>query len=62
MLHDRIRTDLEPVSPYRLDVDDISAAIRDKRAPLLGRADAMGHARTIDALYRSAATGTAVRL
>jgi D-xylose 1-dehydrogenase (NADP+, D-xylono-1,5-lactone-forming) len=62
MLRDGIPTEVEQVSPYRLEVDDISAAIREKRAPLLGRADALGQARTIEALYRSAATRAAVRV
>jgi D-xylose 1-dehydrogenase (NADP+, D-xylono-1,5-lactone-forming) len=51
---------LKPVNSYRLQLDDVSAAIRDGRAPLLGRADALGQARTIAALYRSAADGRAV--
>jgi predicted dehydrogenase len=51
-----------PADSYRLELEDVSAAIRDKCEPLLGRADALGQARTIDALYRSAATGSAVAL
>ena len=47
---------------YRLELDDASAAIRGERAPLLGRADAVGQARTIEALYRSAQEGCEVRL
>ena len=53
---------LKPVNSYRLQLEDVSAAIRDGRAPLLGRADALGQARTIDALYRSAAEGRAVEV
>ena len=48
---------LEPVDPYRLEIDDLSAAIRGHRAPLLGKADALGQARAIDALLRSADAG-----
>ena len=48
--------------PYRLEVENISAAILGKGQPLLGRADALGQARTIDALYRSAASGAGVSL
>jgi predicted dehydrogenase len=53
---------LKPVNSYRLQLEDLSAAIRDRRAPLLGRDDALGQARTIDALYRAAAEGRAVTL
>ncbi len=47
---------------YRLELEDVSAAIAEGRAPLLGRADAVGQARTIEALYRSAAEGRAVAI
>jgi xylose dehydrogenase (NAD/NADP) len=42
---------------YQLELEDFAAAARGERAPLLGREDALGQARVIDALYRSAATG-----
>ncbi|MGH2857870.1 MAG: Gfo/Idh/MocA family protein [Solirubrobacteraceae bacterium] len=42
---------------YRLEAEDLAAAIRGERTPLLGRADAVGQARTIEALYASAAGG-----
>jgi predicted dehydrogenase len=42
---------------YRLQADNFSRAIRGLEKPLLGREDALGQARTIDALYRSAAAG-----
>jgi xylose dehydrogenase (NAD/NADP) len=48
--------------PYQLELEDVSGAIRERRRPLLGRADALGQARAIDALYRSAASGVPVRL
>ncbi|MGZ6267068.1 MAG: Gfo/Idh/MocA family protein [Candidatus Limnocylindrales bacterium] len=47
---------------YRLEMENLSAAILGRGTPLLGRADALGQARTIDALYRSAASGKAVSL
>ncbi len=53
---------VEPINPYQLELEDVNAAIRGERAPLLGRADALGQARTIDALYRAADTGTVVAL
>ena len=46
--------------PYRLELENMSAAILGTGRPLLGRADALGQARTIEALYRSAATGEPV--
>jgi predicted dehydrogenase len=45
---------IEPANAYRLQLEDLAAAIRGDRPPLLGRADALGQARTIEALYRSA--------
>ena len=52
----------EPVSTYRLELENLSAAIRDHGEPLLGRTDALGQARTLEALYRSAETGFAVEV
>jgi predicted dehydrogenase len=40
----------------------MAAAIHGRKSPRLGRADALGQARTIEALYRSAETGQPVRL
>ena len=51
-----------PVDPYPLELENMSAAILGDAKPLLGRADALGQARTIDALYRSAASRSAVSL
>jgi predicted dehydrogenase len=45
---------------YRLELENMSAAILGRAQPLLGRGDALGQARTIDALYRSAAAGVPV--
>lgn len=45
------------VDTYRLQSDNFSRAIRGADEPLLGRADALGQARTIDSLYRSAEVG-----
>lgn len=53
---------LEPVDSYRLELENLAAAIRGEAEPLLGREDAVGQARAIDALYRSAETGQAVSL
>ena len=53
---------LEPVDSYRLELENLAHAIREEMKPLLGREDALGQARAIDALYRSAETGEAVAL
>jgi D-xylose 1-dehydrogenase (NADP+, D-xylono-1,5-lactone-forming) len=39
---------------YALEIADLEAAARGERAPLLGRADAVGQARAIELLYASA--------
>ena len=46
---------LDTVNSYRLEVEDLADAIAGATEPLLGRDDALGQARAIDALYRSAA-------
>jgi predicted dehydrogenase len=53
---------VEAVDPYAREVDDLSRAIRGGPPPRLGRADAVGQARTIEALYRSAAEGSPIAL
>jgi predicted dehydrogenase len=56
------RIEVEAANPYRPGLEDLNAAIRGERPPLLGRADALGQVRTIDALFRSAAGGQTVKL
>jgi D-xylose 1-dehydrogenase (NADP+, D-xylono-1,5-lactone-forming) len=56
------RIDVEDVDRYFLQVENFSAAVRGDAEPLLGRADALGQVRVIEALYRSAASGAAVSL
>jgi len=51
------RIDVEDVDRYMLQVGNFSAAVRGEAEPLLGRADALGQARTLAALYRSAESG-----
>ncbi|HWN20497.1 MAG TPA: Gfo/Idh/MocA family oxidoreductase, partial [Gaiellaceae bacterium] len=53
---------LEPVDSYRLQLENMSDAIRGEAEPLLGREDAVGQARAIEALHRSAAEGRPVDL
>jgi predicted dehydrogenase len=53
---------LQPVDSYRLELENLSAAIEGREELLLGRDDAIGQARAIDALYRSADAGEPVML
>jgi len=48
------RIELEPADSYRLELENLSDAIRGEGELLLGREDALGQARTIEALFRSA--------
>ncbi len=56
------RIELDAVDSYRLEAENLSAAIRGDGAPLLGREDAICQARTIEALYQSADSGQMVTL
>jgi D-xylose 1-dehydrogenase (NADP+, D-xylono-1,5-lactone-forming) len=56
------RIDVEDVDRYYLQVENFSLAVRGEAEPLLGRDDALGQVRVIEALYRSAASGAAVSL
>jgi predicted dehydrogenase len=49
------RIEVEAADSYRLEVDDLSAAIRGERQPRLGAEDAIGQARALEALMRAAA-------
>jgi predicted dehydrogenase len=60
--HDGRAIAIEPQNSYKLELENVGAAIRGEAEPLLGRADALGQARTLDALYRAAETGSAVQL
>jgi D-xylose 1-dehydrogenase (NADP+, D-xylono-1,5-lactone-forming) len=51
------RIAIEPANSYRLELENVNAAIRGEAPLLLGREDALGQARTIDQLYRSAGAG-----
>jgi D-xylose 1-dehydrogenase (NADP+, D-xylono-1,5-lactone-forming) len=53
---------VEPSDSYRLQLENMSDAIRGEAEPLLGREDAMGQAHAIEALYRSATEGRPVNL
>jgi xylose dehydrogenase (NAD/NADP) len=56
------RIELEPVDSYGLELENLSDAIRGEAEPLLGRADAVAQARTIDALVRAAESARATAL
>jgi D-xylose 1-dehydrogenase (NADP+, D-xylono-1,5-lactone-forming) len=48
------RVAIEPADPYALELENLSDAIRGEAAPLLGRDDALGQARALEALHRAA--------
>jgi D-xylose 1-dehydrogenase (NADP+, D-xylono-1,5-lactone-forming) len=48
------RIEVEREDSYRLELENVSDAIRGEAELLLGRADAIGQARTLEALHRSA--------
>ena len=52
------RIELPRVDSYMLEAENMAAAIRGTAAPLLGRADAVGQATTMGALYEAAAVAT----
>ena len=56
------RIELERVDSYRLELENLSDAIRGEGELLLGRADAVGQARALEALHESATNGTPVSL
>jgi len=56
------RIELDPVDSYRLELENLSDAIRGEAELLLGRADALGQALALEACHRSATTGAPVSL
>ena len=54
------RIELERLDPYRLELENLSDAIRGDGTPLLGRDDALAQARVLEALHRSATSGAPV--
>ena len=56
------RIEIEPRNSYRLEAENMSSAIRGEAPLLLDRADAIGQAKTIEALYQAADTGQSVCL
>ncbi|HUZ82199.1 MAG TPA: Gfo/Idh/MocA family oxidoreductase [Gaiellaceae bacterium] len=56
------RIELEPEDSYRLELENMSDAIRGEGELLLARDDALGQARTLEALHESATSGNPVAL
>ena len=56
------RIDIEREDSYRLELENVSDAIRGESELLLGRDDAMGQAYTLEALHESATSGSRVAL
>jgi predicted dehydrogenase len=57
---DGFEAEIPQVNPYELELDDFAAAIRGEQAARLGRADMLGQAHALRALYDSASTGRLV--
>ena len=58
----RETVDVPRANSYRLELENLAAAVAGEAPQLLGRADAVGQAKAIEALYRSAAEGREVCL
>jgi predicted dehydrogenase len=56
------RIEVPVADSYRLEAENMSAAVRGDAEPLLGRADAVGQARAIEALYDAADSGRTLTL
>ncbi len=56
------RIELEYADSYRLELENVSDAIRGEAELLLGREDALGQARALEALHESATTSSPVSL
>ena len=52
------RVELSPVDSYRLELENLTDAIRGEAPLLLGRDDAVGQARALEALHRAAQSRT----
>jgi D-xylose 1-dehydrogenase (NADP+, D-xylono-1,5-lactone-forming) len=56
------RIDIEPADSYQLEVENISDVVRGRGELLLGREDALGQARALEALHESATRSAPVTL
>jgi D-xylose 1-dehydrogenase (NADP+, D-xylono-1,5-lactone-forming) len=55
-----VRTEIDPANPYQLELEEFGRAVRGEPNQLLGRADAEGQAKAVEALYLAAESGAAV--
>lgn len=53
---------VDPADSFVRELENFAGAVTGRAEPLLGRDDALGQARTIDALFRAAETGASVAL
>jgi predicted dehydrogenase len=56
------RIDVPEADAYRLQLENFAAAVAHEAAPVITPVDMLGQARTIEALYRSAAEGRSIDL
>ena len=56
------RVEIPEANAFESELRNFAAAVADEAPPLLGRDDALGQARVIDALYRAAESGASVAL
>jgi D-xylose 1-dehydrogenase (NADP+, D-xylono-1,5-lactone-forming) len=56
------RIEVERLDPYRLELENLSDAIRGEGSPLLGRDDALAQAHALEALHHSATSAEPVSL
>ena len=59
---DGVEETIPAFNAYELELDNFAEAIRGEHPPRLGRADALGQARALAALYESAASGRLVTI
>ena len=57
-----VRTPIEHANSYRLELEEFGKAVRAEPNLLLGRADAQGQARSVEALYAAADSGATVTI
>jgi len=56
------RIPVDSANSYQLELENVSDAIRGEAPVLLGRDDALGQARALEALYRSAEAGVPIEV
>jgi predicted dehydrogenase len=56
------RIEVKPADPYQLELENFCAAVEGRAPLLLGREDAVGQARTVEALLAAAQSAQTVTL